>query len=202
MVPLLADPTWIHWDLGWRCPRPGTSVSHTSDADLTSPCPHHWCHGWNCRLIQVRCAPHFAPCPHSDLFKKTVESSAVASAMKATSSMVPTSIPDCRCIACSLSEASSNRASALVGTVDLTRPSSRPQKNKYHRHKQDNAKYNGEQGTNSAAHKTYNHQALGTCVEEDPICRCDVCDCSQDDGRKTVSEQGVQRITSKETAPT
>ena len=30
----------------------------------------------------------------------------------------------------------------------------------------------------------------------------DVCDCSQDDGRKTVSEQGVQRITSKETAQT
>ena len=34
------------------------------------------------------------------------------------------------------------------------------------------------------------------------MCRCDVCDCSQDDGRKTVSEQGVQRITSKETAQT
>ena len=29
------------------------------------------------------------------------------------------------------------------------------------------------------------------------LCRCDVCDCGQDDGRKTVSEQGVQRITSK-----
>ena len=35
-----------------------------------------------------------------------------------------------------------------------------------------------------------------------PFCRCDVCVCSQDDGRKTVSEQGVQRITSKETAQT
>ena len=35
-----------------------------------------------------------------------------------------------------------------------------------------------------------------------PFCRCDVCDCSQDDGRKTVFEQGVQRITSKETAQT
>ena len=33
-------------------------------------------------------------------------------------------------------------------------------------------------------------------------CRCDVCDDSQDDGRKTVSEQSVQRITSKETAQT
>ena len=36
-------------------------------------------------------------------------------------------------------------------------------------------------------------------------CRCDVCDCDQDDGRKTVSEQGVQRVTSKskkETAQT
>ena len=33
-------------------------------------------------------------------------------------------------------------------------------------------------------------------------CRCDVCDCGQDDGRKTVSAQGVQRITSKETAQT
>ena len=33
-------------------------------------------------------------------------------------------------------------------------------------------------------------------------CRCDVSDCGQDDGRKTVSEQGVQRITSKETAQT
>ena len=34
------------------------------------------------------------------------------------------------------------------------------------------------------------------------FCRCDVCDGSQDDGRKTVSEQSVQRITSKETAQT
>ena len=33
-------------------------------------------------------------------------------------------------------------------------------------------------------------------------CRCDVCDCGQDDSRKRVSEQGVQRITSKETAQT
>ena len=33
-------------------------------------------------------------------------------------------------------------------------------------------------------------------------CRCDVCDSSQDDGRRTVSEQGVQCITSKETAQT
>ena len=45
------------------------------------------------------------------------------------------------------------------------------------------------------------------CVSQDsPFvyvnCRCDVCDCGQDDGRKTVSEQGVQRITSKETAQT
>ena len=30
----------------------------------------------------------------------------------------------------------------------------------------------------------------------------DVCDGSQDDGRRTVSEQSVQRITSKETAQT
>ena len=36
----------------------------------------------------------------------------------------------------------------------------------------------------------------------DSICRCDVCDGSQDDGRRTVSEQSVQRITSKETAQT
>ena len=28
-------------------------------------------------------------------------------------------------------------------------------------------------------------------------CRCEVCDCDQDDGRNTVSEQGVQRVTSK-----
>ena len=37
------------------------------------------------------------------------------------------------------------------------------------------------------------------------ICRCDVCECGQDDGHETVSEQGVQRITSKskeETAQT
>ena len=34
------------------------------------------------------------------------------------------------------------------------------------------------------------------------LCRCDVCDESQDDGRKTVSEPSVQRITSKETAQT
>ena len=34
------------------------------------------------------------------------------------------------------------------------------------------------------------------------VCRCDVCDGSQDDGRRTVSEQSVQRITSKETAQT
>ena len=34
------------------------------------------------------------------------------------------------------------------------------------------------------------------------ICRCDVCDGSQDDGRRKVSEQSVQRITSKETAQT
>ena len=37
------------------------------------------------------------------------------------------------------------------------------------------------------------------------MCRCEVCDCDQDDGRKTVSEQGVQRVTSKskkETAQT
>ena len=34
------------------------------------------------------------------------------------------------------------------------------------------------------------------------ICRCDVCDGSQDDGRRTVFEQSVQRITSKETAQT
>ena len=36
-------------------------------------------------------------------------------------------------------------------------------------------------------------------------CRCEVCDYDQDDGRKTVSEQGVQRVTSKskkETAQT
>ena len=36
-------------------------------------------------------------------------------------------------------------------------------------------------------------------------CRCEVCDCDQDDNRKTVSEQGVQRVTSKskkETAQT
>ena len=37
---------------------------------------------------------------------------------------------------------------------------------------------------------------------QQPMCRCDVCDGSQDDGRKTVSEQNVQRITSKETAQT
>ena len=37
---------------------------------------------------------------------------------------------------------------------------------------------------------------------QETMCRCDVCDCGQDDGRKTVSEQGVQRITSKETAQT
>ena len=36
----------------------------------------------------------------------------------------------------------------------------------------------------------------------DRCCGCDVCDCGQDDGRKAVSEQGVQRITSKETAQT
>ena len=34
------------------------------------------------------------------------------------------------------------------------------------------------------------------------MCQCDVCHGSQDDGRKTVSEQGVPRITSKETAQT
>ena len=37
------------------------------------------------------------------------------------------------------------------------------------------------------------------------ICRCDVCDYGQDDGRKTVSKQRVQRFTSKseeETAQT
>ena len=36
-------------------------------------------------------------------------------------------------------------------------------------------------------------------------CRCEVCDYDQDDGRKTVFEQGVQRVTSKskkETAQT
>ena len=37
---------------------------------------------------------------------------------------------------------------------------------------------------------------------EEISCRCDVCDGSQDDGRRTVSEQSVQRITSKETAQT
>ena len=31
----------------------------------------------------------------------------------------------------------------------------------------------------------------------DSRCRCEVCDCDQDDGRRTVSEQGVQRVTSK-----
>ena len=46
-----------------------------------------------------------------------------------------------------------------------------------------------------------------TCVRQSQTkvidsCRCDVCDCGQDDGRKTVSEQGVQRITSKETSQT
>ena len=45
--------------------------------------------------------------------------------------------------------------------------------------------------------------SAGACV---PLslgpCRCDVCDGSQDDGRRTVSEQSVQRITSKETAQT
>ena len=38
---------------------------------------------------------------------------------------------------------------------------------------------------------------LGGQVLHHEWCRCDVCDGSQDDGRRTVSEQSVQRITSK-----
>ena len=58
-------------------------------------------------------------------------------------------------------------------------------------------------------HKASAFESTILVVVEDPFqstnCRCDVCDCDQDDGRKTVSEQGVQRITSKskdETAQT
>ena len=43
---------------------------------------------------------------------------------------------------------------------------------------------------------------IETSPTADHMCRCDVCDGSQDDGRRTVSEQSVQRITSKETAQT
>ena len=53
---------------------------------------------------------------------------------------------------------------------------------------------------NSVQRKNLEDQNL--VLHHQELCRCDVCDGSQDDGRKTVSEQSVQRITSKETAQT